>query len=99
MSKKGEQGNKVEQISNTESIVEAPIETVVPKWYIGKGMYCKDCKSWCKVRKDVYIKRLEKALALGIDEKTMNRTYKCRKCRNGSTVKEDAYQEMLDSEE
>ena len=64
------------------------------KYFCGV-MYCGECKREAKVRKEVYIKRLIVGKKKGLSEEEVNRQYLCRRCRNGNTVKKEAFYEML----
>lgn len=65
-----------------------------PKWFIGE-MFCHECKSVVKVRYDVYLKRLLRAIEKGQTEEEMNRSYECRKCHSGVSIKKEEFFEML----
>jgi len=65
-----------------------------PQFFCGE-MYCKKCKSFVKVRYDVYLARLVKGQARGLDEKQVNRAYLCSKCRNGHSAKKEDFVAMI----
>ena len=69
-----------------------------PSWFIGKQV-CEACKSVVSVRYDVYLKRGLKAKESDVNEEDMNRTYKCRSCNGGHSVKKDAFYKMLKGED